>query len=193
MELRDYYQVLGVSRYASDEAIRRAFRLRVFGSHPDRNIHDPAAGERTRAIIEAYHALSAREHSAAESAIVHPDEHRCPRSAVSCRARTPARALSLIICVLVCASVAALTWSAAFGDRTRVYRPQFVPQPEYAVSRLAASGLVEPTLADIERYYWAVEYDISLGARWAENALIEMCPDARRSLEALLNSRCIYR
>lgn len=193
MESRDYYQVLGVSRYASEEAIRRAFRLRVFDSHPDRNLHDPSAGERTRAIIEAYHALIARERDAAESAVVRPQDHSRSPSTGACGARTAPRALGLLGAVLVCAFAAALIWSAAFGDRTRVYRPQFVPQPEYAVSRLAACGLVEPGLADIERYYWTVEYDVSLGAGWAEKEVIELLPGARHSLEAFLNGRSLFR
>lgn len=54
---RDYYQVLGVSRSASDEEIKRAFRKLAMEYHPDRN-KDLSAGERFKEINEAYQVLS---------------------------------------------------------------------------------------------------------------------------------------
>ena len=54
---RDYYQVLGVSRSASDEDIKRAFRKLAMEYHPDRN-KDLSAGERFKEINEAYQVLS---------------------------------------------------------------------------------------------------------------------------------------
>ena len=54
---RDYYQVLGVSRSASDEDIKRAFRKLAMEYHPDRN-KDSSAGERFKEINEAYQVLS---------------------------------------------------------------------------------------------------------------------------------------
>ena len=54
---RDYYQVLGVSRSASDEEIKRAFRKLAMEYHPDRN-KDSSAGERFKEINEAYQVLS---------------------------------------------------------------------------------------------------------------------------------------
>ncbi len=57
---QDYYEVLGVPRNASDEAIRKAFRKLAFQYHPDRN-RDPEAEARFKEINEAYQVLSDRE------------------------------------------------------------------------------------------------------------------------------------
>jgi molecular chaperone DnaJ len=54
---RDYYEVLGVERTASDAEIKRAFRKLAQQWHPDVNT-DPAAQERFKEINEAYQVLS---------------------------------------------------------------------------------------------------------------------------------------
>ncbi|MCH8206778.1 MAG: J domain-containing protein, partial [Chloroflexi bacterium] len=54
---RDYYDILGVSRSASEEDIRKAFRRLALEYHPDRNKSD-GAGERFKEINEAYQVLS---------------------------------------------------------------------------------------------------------------------------------------
>lgn len=58
MKSADYYQLLGISRSASQEALRHAFRKLVADSHPDHNPDDAQAHERTRQLIEAYKILS---------------------------------------------------------------------------------------------------------------------------------------
>jgi molecular chaperone DnaJ len=55
---RDYYQVLGVTRDATDTDIKRAFRELARKHHPDVNPDNPEAGEVFREINEAYAALS---------------------------------------------------------------------------------------------------------------------------------------
>lgn len=50
----NYYQVLGISREASDEDIKKAYRKLVFEHHPDRNPHKADAEVRIRAINAAY-------------------------------------------------------------------------------------------------------------------------------------------
>lgn len=57
---RDYYEVLGVSRSASEDEIRKAHRRLVLQYHPDRNT-EPGAAERFKEIQEAYEVLSDRE------------------------------------------------------------------------------------------------------------------------------------
>ncbi len=53
---RDYYEVLGVPRGATEEDIRRAFRKLAFDNHPDRNAN-PNASERFKEINEAHEVL----------------------------------------------------------------------------------------------------------------------------------------
>ena len=54
---RDYYQVLGLSKNASDEEIKRAFRKKALEYHPDRN-KDTNAEEKFKEVNEAYQVLS---------------------------------------------------------------------------------------------------------------------------------------
>ena len=58
MAKRDYYQVLGVDRSASDGAIKKAFRKLARELHPDVNAHDPEAEEKFKEAAEAYEVLS---------------------------------------------------------------------------------------------------------------------------------------
>ena len=57
---RDYYDVLGVSRDASDEEIKRAFRRAAQQHHPDIDSSD-GAEERFKELNEAYRVLSDRQ------------------------------------------------------------------------------------------------------------------------------------
>jgi molecular chaperone DnaJ len=58
MAKRDYYEVLGVDRSASDGDIKKAFRRLARELHPDVNAHDPAAEEKFKEAAEAYEVLS---------------------------------------------------------------------------------------------------------------------------------------
>ena len=61
---RDYYEVLGVSRNASTEEIKKAFRKLAFQCHPDHN-HDDGAEGRFKEVNEAYQVLADGEKRAA--------------------------------------------------------------------------------------------------------------------------------
>jgi molecular chaperone DnaJ len=54
MARMDYYRVLGVSREASDEDIKKAYRTLVFKHHPDRNPENAEAEAKIREINAAY-------------------------------------------------------------------------------------------------------------------------------------------
>jgi molecular chaperone DnaJ len=54
---RDYYEVLGVSRNASDEDIKRAYRKLAMNYHPDRNPGDRESEEKFKEAAEAYEVL----------------------------------------------------------------------------------------------------------------------------------------
>ncbi len=58
MAKRDYYEVLGVNRDASDEEIKRAYRRLAMKYHPDRNPDNPKAEELFKEAKEAYEILS---------------------------------------------------------------------------------------------------------------------------------------
>lgn len=55
---RDYYEVLGVRRDASDQELKQAYRRLAVKYHPDKNPGDKEAEERFKEIAEAYQVLS---------------------------------------------------------------------------------------------------------------------------------------
>jgi molecular chaperone DnaJ len=56
--IRDYYEVLGVGRDATDDEIKSAYRKAALRHHPDKNPGDEAAEERFKEAAEAYAVLS---------------------------------------------------------------------------------------------------------------------------------------
>lgn len=58
MAKRDYYEVLGVNRDASDEDIKKAYRKLAMKWHPDRNPDNPKAEEHFKEAKQAYEILS---------------------------------------------------------------------------------------------------------------------------------------
>lgn len=65
MAERDYYEVLGVSRGATQGEIKKAYRKLAMKHHPDQNPDDPKAEEKFKEIGEAYEIISDEEKRAA--------------------------------------------------------------------------------------------------------------------------------
>ena len=61
MATKDYYQILGVNKNASDEEIKRAYRKLAMKYHPDKNPNKKEAEERFKEINEAYAVLSDKD------------------------------------------------------------------------------------------------------------------------------------
>src|SRR5262245_35085574 len=60
-EKRDYYEVLGGERNASEKALQGAYRKKALEFHPDRNMDDPKAEAKFKEAAEAYDVLSTPE------------------------------------------------------------------------------------------------------------------------------------
>ena len=58
MSKKDYYDVLGVQRGASEDDLKKAYRKLAMKYHPDRNADDPTAAEKFKEASEAYEVLS---------------------------------------------------------------------------------------------------------------------------------------
>ena len=58
MTKRDYYEVLGISKSASADEIKKAYRKMAIKFHPDKNPGDKEAEENFKEAAEAYEVLS---------------------------------------------------------------------------------------------------------------------------------------
>ncbi|MBK6983670.1 MAG: molecular chaperone DnaJ [Bacteroidetes bacterium] len=61
MSKRDFYEILGVTKSASDDEIKKAYRKLAIKYHPDKNPDDKAAEEKFKEAAEAYEVLSNTE------------------------------------------------------------------------------------------------------------------------------------
>lgn len=83
MAKRDFYEILGLSRDASDEEIKKAYRKMALKHHPDKNPGDPHAEEKFKELSHAYEILSDSQKRAAYDQYGH--------AAFDARARAGAR------------------------------------------------------------------------------------------------------
>ena len=58
MSKRDFYEILGVQRDASEADIKKAYRKLAIKHHPDKNPDDASAESKFKEAAEAYEVLS---------------------------------------------------------------------------------------------------------------------------------------
>ena len=58
MSKKDYYDVLGVTKSAGKDELKKAYRKLAMKYHPDRNPDDAQAAEKFKELSEAYEILS---------------------------------------------------------------------------------------------------------------------------------------
>ncbi len=78
MARRDYYEVLGVARGASEDEVKKAYRKIAFENHPDRNPGDQEAEQRFKEATEAYEVLRDAEKRARYDRFGHGPEPGAP-------------------------------------------------------------------------------------------------------------------
>ena len=61
VESKDYYEILGVPKDATDDDIRKAYRRLALKYHPDKNPNNPEAEKKFKQAAEAYEVLSDKE------------------------------------------------------------------------------------------------------------------------------------
>jgi molecular chaperone DnaJ len=58
MAKRDFYEILGITKNASEDEIKKAYRKLAIKYHPDKNPDDKASEEKFKEAAEAYEILS---------------------------------------------------------------------------------------------------------------------------------------
>ena len=72
-EKRDYYEVLGVNKNATDEEIKKAYRKKAIEFHPDKNPGNKEAEETFKEAAEAYDVLGSPQKKKIQSDSPHAD------------------------------------------------------------------------------------------------------------------------
>ena len=87
MSKRDYYEVLGASKDASQQDLKKAYRRLAMKYHPDRNPDDQEALAKFKEAKEAYEILSDAQKRAAYDQYGHAGRSEERRVGKECRSR----------------------------------------------------------------------------------------------------------
>ena len=136
---RDYYEVLGVERSATDEDLKKAYRKLALKYHPDKNPGDRAAEDRFKEISEAYQVLCDGKRRAAYDRFGHAAFEQGGGSAASTSA--PGSRTSSAICSAISSAPAV----GAAAARGRGAAPDLQYELEISFEE-AARGLREDAL-----------------------------------------------
>ncbi|MGC8863356.1 MAG: J domain-containing protein [Armatimonadota bacterium] len=183
MRTADNYELLGVSRYASRDAVKRAFRHRLLEIHPDRNPGDSLAAERTRRVIEAYRALtSPPEPSSAECGLAScPNETLHTSSERVRRVVLPEwtlRVLGVFVALAVMAWAVLGIVRAVLGSTGPVFRPDPDALHSSRVQTRLIAAIFEPRIDDCMEWYCAQQYQLGAGSDWDSHAIVKIYQQA---------------
>ena len=113
MSKRDYYEVLGVSREATEQEIKSAYRKLALKHHPDRNPGDKDAEEKFKEAAEAYAVLADAREARRLRPLRPRGRRRRGRPGASIRRSSPTSATSSAACAT--SSASATSSAAAVG------------------------------------------------------------------------------
>ena len=182
----DYYQLLGVSRCAAHDAVRRAFRTRVRAIHPDCNPQTPMAAEKTRELIQAYRALAdpARRRQYDLSLV--------PRAAPSVLephrtndfySQSASRTLMVLCAVALVACMALLIGRGILADQPRIFRP-FLDTVDLSAVDGAYGTVICPYSSDELESYLATACQPTETLEWPMPNRVAAYADARLRVDA---------
>ena len=118
MSKRDYYEILGVERDATDQQIKSAYRKLALQHHPDRNPNNQAAEERFKEAAEAYAILADRDKRGVYDRFGHAGLNGGAAAPVSIRRSSPTSQTSSRDWAMPSASVTSSAGAGAVAARS---------------------------------------------------------------------------
>ena len=155
----DYYRLLGVSRSASRETIKRAFCCRVRRVHPDCNPNDATATEHTRRLVEAYRTLSdaaSRQRYDVSAPCARPRvADRCMNA--PCYSQSFVRTATTVLAILLTVSSALWLARAILAEPAPAHHP-ILKVVDCSGERARTPTMIQPDASECVEYYQTGEY-----------------------------------